>query len=92
MQLETLIKIIWYTFNMKQMTYPLTIKIVKERQATDAPYVAYVPEFDISSCGKTEKKAVSNVKEAVQILVSEAKADGVLDELRTRQNISRGIF
>lgn len=48
--------------------HPLTIKIVYEKEARETPYVAYIPEFDISSCGKTEQEALKNVKEALKIL------------------------
>ena len=63
------------------LQFPITIKIIYEKEAKDAPYVAYIPEFDISSCGKTEKKAKTNVKEALEILLEEAKKKNKLQEL-----------
>ncbi len=53
--------------------YPITIKIINEPDASDAPFVAYIPEFDISSCGKTEEEATKNVKEVLNITLEEVK-------------------
>jgi len=53
--------------------YSITIKIIHEPEATDAPYVAYIPEFDVSSCGKTEMEAARNVKEVLKITIEEVK-------------------
>lgn len=52
--------------------FPITIKIIYEKEAEDAPYVAYIPEFDISSCGNTEEKAKKNVKEVLELTLEEA--------------------
>ncbi|OGK25875.1 hypothetical protein A3A46_02465 [Candidatus Roizmanbacteria bacterium RIFCSPLOWO2_01_FULL_37_13] len=60
--------------------FPITIKIIYEKEAKDAPYVAYIPEFDISSCGKTEDKAKKNVKEALEIMLEEVKRQSKLEE------------
>lgn len=76
------------------INYPLTIKIIKEEKVKEAPFIAYIPEFDVSSCGKSEEEAVSNVKEMVDILFEEAKADGnlpaLLDELGLAQKGNKG--
>ena len=56
--------------------FPLTIKIMYEKEAKDAPYVAYIPEFDVSSCGKTEAQAHKNVKDALEIVLEEVKKKG----------------
>ena len=70
----------WYNVTMsKTLQYPITIKILYEHDAADAPYVAYIPEFDISSCGKTEEMATKNVKEALDLMLNEIKQDGNLD-------------
>lgn len=61
------------------LEYPITIKIVYEQEAVDAPYIAYIPEFDISSCGKTEEEATKNVREALGLMLEEIKHDGNLD-------------
>jgi predicted RNase H-like HicB family nuclease len=62
-----------------QFPYPITIKIIKEFEAKDAPFVAYIPEFDVSSCGKTEEEAAKNVKEVLNITIEEVTKDGNLD-------------
>lgn len=53
------------------LKFPITIKVIYEKEAKNAPYVAFIPEFDISSCGKTEEKAKKNVKEALEITLEE---------------------
>lgn len=59
--------------------FPITIKIIYEVAAKDAPYVAYIPEFDISSCGKTEEKAIKNAKEALELTLEEVKKKNKLN-------------
>ncbi|MFH1030088.1 MAG: type II toxin-antitoxin system HicB family antitoxin [bacterium] len=44
-------------------------------------YVAYVPQLDISSCGKTVKVAKTNVCEAVEIFLDETKKMGTFNEV-----------
>ena len=63
------------------ITFPLTIKIIYEPKAKSAPYVAYNPELDISSCGKNEEEARRMLEEAIQILLGGAKKDGTLNQL-----------
>ncbi len=63
-----------------QFQYPITIKIVFEKEAKKAPYVAYIPEFDVSSCGKTETEAIKNAKEVLEITFEEIKRKGKLSE------------
>lgn len=70
--------------------FPVTIKIMYEKGATDAPYVAYIPEFDVSSCGKTEAKARKNVKEALEIVLEEVQKKGKLEEFLQEAGISPG--
>lgn len=60
--------------------FPITIKVFTEPAAVGASYIAHIPEFDISSCGKTEKQAVDNVKEALEGVLDEVKAQDKLDE------------
>lgn len=36
------------------MKQSLTIKIIQESDSTYAPFAAYVPKLDVSSCGKTK--------------------------------------
>ena len=63
------------------VNFPLSVKIICEPESADAPYVAYAPELDISSCGPTEEGARKNLGEAVQILFEEAERKGKLSEL-----------
>lgn len=59
---------------------PLTVKIIIDKRSSDAPYIAYTPELDVSSCGPTEKKARDNLKEAVGIVLDEIQKSGKLEE------------
>ena len=63
------------------LTFPLSVKVIYEAESTDAPYVAYAPELDVSSCGPTEEKARRNLGEVVQILFEEAQRKGKFYEL-----------
>lgn len=63
------------------ITLPLTVKIIYEKEAKSAPYVAYCPELDISSCGPTEEKARKNLEEAIDIVLRGAAEDGTLKDL-----------
>ncbi len=64
---------------MKSYNYPVTIKILYEKEAKEAPYVAYIPEFDVSSCEKTEEEAVKNAKQSLEITIEEVKRKGNLE-------------
>lgn len=44
-------------------------------------YVAYSPELDISSCGKTSLEARKNLHEAVEIFLEETAKMGTLNEI-----------
>ncbi len=44
-------------------------------------YVAHVPELDVSSCGETEEKARTNIKDAVRGFLEAAEDKGTLDEI-----------
>lgn len=55
---------------------PISIKIIHEPDSIDAPYVAYIPEFDVSSCGKTELEAERQVREVLQITLEEIAKKG----------------
>ena len=74
---------------MKQIDYPITITVHVDAEAKDAPYVAYIPEFDVSSFGKTEQKAVKNAKEALHITLDEIKKEGNLDQFLENLGISK---
>jgi len=43
--------------------------------------VAYTRELDLSSCGGSQKKAVSNLKEAVRLYLEEAEKIGTLSQI-----------
>ncbi|OGM32456.1 hypothetical protein A2803_03225 [Candidatus Woesebacteria bacterium RIFCSPHIGHO2_01_FULL_44_21] len=60
---------------------PMTIKMMYDGRSKEAPYVAYNPELDVSSCGKTEEKARKNLHEAVEIVLEEAEKKGKLNQL-----------
>ncbi|HEY4474388.1 MAG TPA: hypothetical protein VJC06_00470 [Candidatus Paceibacterota bacterium] len=68
--------------------FPITIKILYEKESTTAPFVAYIPEFDISSCGKNEEEAKKNVKEALEITLNEVKKQHKLEEFLKEAGIS----
>lgn len=59
---------------------PFTTKIIYDGSSKDAPYVAYCPELDVSSCGSTADKAREMLSEAIEITVSEAAKDGTLGD------------
>ena len=63
---------------MKQLQFPITIKLMYEEEAKEAPYIAYISEFDVSSCGKTEQEAIRHAKEALDILLEEVQKKGQL--------------
>ena len=72
------------------VSLPLTIKIIYEKEAKSAPFVAYSPELDISSCGPTEEKAVENLHEAIELTLSGAAEDGTLESLlKDSENIAK---
>jgi len=54
-----------------QTTLPITVKIIYEKEATDAPYVAYSPELDVASAGQTEAEARKNLREAIDLVQKE---------------------
>ena len=72
-----------------QTTLPITVKIIYEREATDAPYVAYSPELDVASAGPTETAARNNLKEAINIVLEGAKEDGNLEEFLEEVGFSK---
>lgn len=53
------------------------VQIWRERKM----YVAYVPELDVSSCGKTPEEARKNIDEAAELFLEEAKKMGTLVEI-----------
>ena len=72
-----------------QTILPITVKIIYEKEATDAPYVAYSPELDVASAGPSETIARQNLKEAIDIVLEGAKEDGNLEELLEEAGFSK---
>lgn len=68
---------------------PLTIKIMYDKTSSDAPFVAYNPELDVSSCGPTEEKARKNIREVIDIALEEADKNGKLDEFLSEMGFER---
>lgn len=64
-----------------QMLLSLTVKIIVDKHSKDAPFIAYTPELDVTSCGPTEEKARRNLQEAITIILEEVKKKGKLNEL-----------
>ena len=60
---------------------PMTIKLIYDKSSKDAPFVAYNPELDVSSCGKSEEHARKNLHEVVEIVLEEAEKKGKLNDL-----------
>ena len=72
-----------------QILLPLIIKIIVDKHSKDAPFVAYNPELDISSCGPSEEKARKNLQEAVTIVLEEVNKKGKLNELLEEQGFQQ---
>lgn len=64
-----------------KLVAPLTVKIMVDKRSKDAPFIAYTPELDITSCGPNEEKARENLHEAVEIVLEETERKGKLTEL-----------
>ncbi len=62
------------------LNIPITTKIIYDKASSDAPYVAYSPELDVSSCGPTPEKAKEMLYEAIEIVLEEAAKENKLDE------------
>ena len=45
-------------------------------------YVSKCPEFGVASCGASMEEALENLKEAVDLYLENAKALGILSEIR----------
>lgn len=44
-------------------------------------FVAYAPQLDVSSCGKSVSEARRNISEAVELFIEEAEKMGTLDKI-----------
>ena len=54
-----------------------TVRICKEHQM----YVAHAEELDVSSCARSERKALANLKEAVRLYLDEVAKMDTLETL-----------
>jgi len=63
----------------------VTLQVWKE----GASHVAYCPELDVSSCGKTANQAKARLREAVALFIEEAFRMGTLDEILTESGFER---
>ena len=60
---------------------PKQIQFTSEVWREGDMYVAYSPELDISSCGKTLEESRLRLKESVGLLLEETEKMGTLEEL-----------
>jgi predicted RNase H-like HicB family nuclease len=63
----------------------LSVQVWKE----GASYVAYSPELDVSSCGKTANQAKTRLREAVALFIEEAARMGTLEEILAESGFER---
>ena len=59
------------------MEIQLTTRIFKEGRS----FVAHALELDVSSCGGSKEKALSNLKEAVRLFLEEAEKLNTLEQI-----------
>lgn len=52
-------------------------------------FIAHSLELDVSSCGGTQEKSVSNLKEAVRLFLEEAERMGTLDQILQESGYTR---
>jgi predicted RNase H-like HicB family nuclease len=60
-----------------KMDIQFTTQILKEGDT----FVAYAPELDLSSCGKTIQEAKAHLAEAVTLFIEEAQRMGTLQDI-----------
>ena len=65
---------------MEISNLPLTIKVIHEPEAKGSEYVAYSPEFDLSSCGTTTEEARKNLREAIGLVIESCAEEGILSQ------------
>jgi predicted RNase H-like HicB family nuclease len=59
----------------------LRMRLTEELWREGSMYVAYCPELDIPSCGENIEQARNNLKEVIQIHLTETAKMGTLDKL-----------
>ena len=62
---------------MPMLSGELMVNIFKEGKT----FVAYAPALDLSTCGKTRKKAEENFEEILEIFLTECVNDGTLGDV-----------
>jgi predicted RNase H-like HicB family nuclease len=77
------------------MDIHFTTQVFKEGRT----FVAHTPQLDVSSCGTTREKAVTNLREAVRLFLEEASNMGTLEQileeagyLKTKSKISGPVL
>ncbi|MFI5092068.1 MAG: hypothetical protein WCE50_12195 [Candidatus Acidiferrum sp.] len=63
----------------------LTVQVWKEGTS----HVAYTPELDVSSCGKTTNQAKLHLREAVALFIEEASRMGTLHDILEEAGFER---
>lgn len=74
---------------MENLNLPLTIKVFREGTSKETPFVAYNPELDVSSCGKTEDEARKMLEKAVYLTLNGAHQDGTLKQVLQEAGLSQ---
>ena len=72
------------------------LKFTSEIWAENGMFVAYNPELDISSCGRTVEEARQNLSQALRLFLEETKKMGtwrtVLEEAGFAEKESEGVW
>jgi predicted RNase H-like HicB family nuclease len=63
----------------------LSIQVWKEGPT----YVAYAPELDVSSCGRTPNQAKSSLRQAITLFIEEAAKRGNLEDILAEAGFER---
>jgi hypothetical protein len=71
--------------NNRAVNIAPSVRVWKE----SATHIAYTPELDISSCGKTPGQAKSRLREAVSLFIEEAAGRGALDRILEEAGFER---
>jgi predicted RNase H-like HicB family nuclease len=58
-------------------TLDFTVVVWKEKEG----YVSKCPELGVASCGDTISDAKSNLKEAIELYIENAKLIGIMDDI-----------
>lgn len=70
----------------KQKEIQLTAEVWKEGES----YVSYVPQLDVSSCGKTADEARKNIREAVELFIEGLEHNGTLTQVLEESGFAFG--